>query len=134
MYRPFQHRLTVTDVPDLASGARVVVFEKVYKTNRGAVAARRRWLAGGAWSHRSATITTEPVGAERAREITEWLGHLHDAQRFGSREPHRIADVLTYGKAAPSAPAKQPATDCTQPASNEVSAAQKTGGTKGDTI
>ena len=90
MYRAFQHRLTVTDVPDLASGARVVVFEKVYKTNRGAVAARRRWLAGGAWSHRSATIATEP---------------------------------------------RQLATDCTQPASNEVSAAQKTGGTKGeDTI
>lgn len=34
---------------------------------------------------------------ERAREITEWRGHLHDAQRFGSREPHHIADVLTYG-------------------------------------
>lgn len=114
MYRPFRHRLTVTDVPDLASGARVVVFEKVYKTNRGAVAARRRWLAGGAWSHRSATITT--IGRQA------WFG------------VEAAAPAKQFRRGAVETP-EQPATDCTQPASNEVPAAQKTGGTKGeDTI
>lgn len=30
----------------------------------------------------------------RAKWLTEWLRFLHDAQRFGSRNPGAIADAL----------------------------------------
>lgn len=60
MIRLYQHRLIVTDVPEV-TGARVVVFEKVYRLRRNAEAAKARWLAGGAWSHRAAAITAEPT-------------------------------------------------------------------------
>lgn len=35
---------------------------------------------------------------ERGERHAEWLKHAADAQRFGSKEPARIADVLTEGK------------------------------------
>lgn len=33
-----------------------------------------------------------------AQEHTEWLQHMADATRFGSKDPAKVADVLTYGK------------------------------------
>lgn len=38
------------------------------------------------------------AAAEREALLAEWLKHLHDAQRFGSKEPAAIADILTFGE------------------------------------
>lgn len=36
--------------------------------------------------------------AERSGLLGEWLQHARDAERFGSEEPAKVADVLTHGK------------------------------------
>lgn len=41
---------------------------------------------------------------ERAAQLTEWLKHFRDAQRFGSQHPHQIANILTWGR--PEEPAR----------------------------
>lgn len=47
---------------------------------------------------------------DKADQISEWLRYLHDAIRFGSKNPVQVANVLTYG--VPDDPKQQTDQDC----------------------
>lgn len=75
-----RYRLTVTQF-DPAKEARVVVFEKVYKTLRHAQKMKARWLlAEGAWRHRAAEIAPE-LWMRRLNAENEWVWCIVPAER-----------------------------------------------------